>query len=125
MSAAPGAGDAPANEPASAAPIRGSARFQVDGVYNIWGIGCVASGTLREGTFRKNDLVRVEPGPGSPSKPARATIHSMTAHRKDLESLEAGTEAGLNLRGLVEASHHGRHITWDLRKGDFLVYPAE
>ena len=103
------------------APLQGTARFRIDAVYNITGIGCIAAGVLLEGTLRFPVDLSIVPGPGSITPPGRVQAVSAMAQRNEVTDLWPGVSAGLKLRGVAKLPGTGLQVRWNLRKGDFLV----
>lgn len=79
----------------------GTAEFAVEDVFTITGRGLVATGTARTGTLRVDDAVEVLRG-GARTGTARITGIEM--FRKRAHEVEAGTMAGLLLKGTADVA---------------------
>jgi len=110
------------------APLRSpdgaAARFRVQDIYTITGIGCVVVGELESGEIRPNDAFRVIEGATGAMRPLLLQVTKMEAQREVLAVLRPGTKAGLVVRRLTpETGHFTRVESRELRRGDVLVPP--
>ena len=78
----------------------------VDAAFNVRGIGAVALGTVKSGTIKKHDQLRVLPGNNV------AEVRSIQKYDEDFETAETGDHVGIALKG-IEVS--------DLDKGTVLT----
>jgi selenocysteine-specific elongation factor len=87
----------------------GGARLAIDRVFSVKGRGVVVTGTLRGGSVRRGDTLRVVPGDRS------VVVREVQVHGEPVESATAGRTA-LNLRGVdAGALARGMVLTADAR----------
>lgn len=77
-----------------------AAEFQlyVDKVYSVAGVGPVLSGTVRQGTVRTGDLLRL--GPREDGSFAEVRVHSIEVHHYRVDRARAGDVVGVSVRGV-------------------------
>jgi selenocysteine-specific elongation factor len=98
-----------AREFATSTPPRdaGKARLFVDRAFTLRGIGTVVTGTLIDGAFRSGDSVIVQP------RNISARVRSLQNHGRDVDAVQPGTRAAMNLPDL--------QIGDDVRRGDVIT----
>lgn len=89
----------------------GPGTLSVESAFNVRGIGTVALATVKSGTIKKHDQLKVLPGDKV------AEVRSIQKHDVDFETAEVGDHVGLALKG-VEASDldRGTVLTGDILK---------
>lgn len=86
----------------------GPGTISIDTAFNVRGIGAVALGTVKSGTIRKHDLLRVLPGT------ATTEVRSIQKHDEDFEDAGVGDHIGVALKGVeAEALERGSVLTAD------------
>ena len=91
------------------APDRGRARLWIDRVFAAKGSGTVVTGTLTDGSIRRDDQLVVEPG----ARPAR--VRGIQTLGAGVDAIEPGNRVALNLGGVAQD---------DLHRGDCVVAPG-
>jgi selenocysteine-specific elongation factor len=84
----------------------GPALLHVDRSFTLRGIGTVVTGTLRAGSIRRGEAVRVLPGAGE------ARVRSVQVHNRDAAAAVGGQRVALNLAGISTAK---------VRRGDVVA----
>jgi selenocysteine-specific elongation factor len=92
-----------------AAPDRGRARLWIDRVFAAKGSGTVVTGTLTDGSIRRDDHLTVEPG----ARPVR--VRAIQTLGAGVDVIEPGNRVALNLSGVAQD---------DLHRGDCIVAPG-
>jgi selenocysteine-specific elongation factor len=88
----------------------GRPRLWVDRVFTIAGAGTVVTGTSSGGTFTVGDAIEIAP------EGRRARVRAIQSHKKEVDSIEPGNRAALNLAGLDREG---------AQRGDAIVAPGE
>jgi selenocysteine-specific elongation factor len=91
------------------APDRGRARLWIDRVFAAKGSGTVVTGTLTDGSIRRDDQLVVEPG----ARPAR--VRGIQTLGAGVDVIAPGNRVALNLGGVAQD---------DLHRGDCVVTPG-
>ena len=91
------------------APDRGRARLWIDRVFAAKGSGTVVTGTLTDGSIRRDDQLVVEPG----ARPAR--VRGIQTLGAAVDAIEPGNRVALNLSGVAQD---------ELHRGDCVVAPG-
>lgn len=105
------------------APLANAARFRVDDVYTITGLGCVLVGEVEEGSIRPPVPMRILHVVDGAEEVIPVQVVSVMAHRQPVAELFPGTPAGLQLRGLREDRSPLARSRYPVGKGDRLVSP--
>ncbi len=86
----------------------GPGTISVDATFNVHGIGTVALGTVKSGTIKKHDQLKVYPGT------ATAEVRSIQKHDEDFDEAGVGDHVGVALKGVeAEALERGSVLTAD------------
>ena len=91
------------------APDRGRARLWIDRVFAAKGSGTVVTGTLIDGSVRRDDQLVVEPGARS------ARVRGIQTLGAGVDAIAPGNRVALNLSGVAQD---------DLHRGDCVVAPG-
>ncbi|HSP44632.1 MAG TPA: selenocysteine-specific translation elongation factor [Chthoniobacterales bacterium] len=90
----------------------GKPRLAVDRAFTLRGIGTVVTGTLTGGTFRRSDVVVVQPA----NIPTR--IRAIQSHNREVAEIGPGARTALNLADLAVARKKGERGVW---RGDVVT----
>jgi elongation factor Tu len=85
--------------------------LSIDGMINIEGRGCVATGTVEQGRCKPGDEVDIV---GYRRKALRSTITGLEMFKKALDFAQSGDNVGVLLRGV---------LTTDIQRGQLLTKP--
>ena len=88
--------------------LRTPFRLPVDRVFSVDGFGTVVTGTLIEGSVRKDEIAELVPSG------LRAKVRSIQVHGKDTDTACAGQRVAMNLAGLKKT---------DVQRGDTVARP--
>jgi selenocysteine-specific translation elongation factor len=89
-------------------PKTGPGTMVVDAAFNVRGIGAVALGTVKSGTIKKHDQLRVLP------ENKTAEVRSIQKYDEDFETAEVGDHVGVALKGIeVSDVDKGTVLTMD------------
>ena len=88
--------------------LRTPFRLPIDRVFSVDGFGTVVTGTLIEGSVRKDEIAELVPSG------LRAKVRSIQVHGKDADTACAGQRVAINLAGLKKT---------DVQRGDTVARP--
>ena len=88
--------------------LRTPFRLPIDRVFSVDGFGTVVTGTLIEGSVRKDEMAELVPSG------LRAKVRSIQVHGKDADTACAGQRVAINLAGLKKT---------DVQRGDTVARP--
>ncbi len=86
--------------------------LSIDGMFNIEGRGCVATGTVESGVCKLGDEMEIV---GYKRKPTKTTITGVEMFKKQLDYAQSGDNIGLLLRGV---------LTNDIQRGMLVSKPG-
>ena len=86
--------------------------LSIDGMFNIEGRGCVATGTVESGRCKLGDEVEIV---GYKRKPLKTTITGVEMFKKQLDFAQSGDNIGLLLRGV---------LVTDIQRGMLVTKPG-
>ena len=89
--------------------LRTPFRLPVDRVFSVDGFGTVVTGTLIEGSIRKDEMAELVPSG------IQAKVRSIQVHGKDTDTACAGQRVAVNLAGIKKT---------DVRRGDTVARPG-
>jgi selenocysteine-specific translation elongation factor len=86
----------------------GPGTVSLDAAFNVHGIGTVALGTVKSGSIKKHDQLKVYPGT------ATVEVRSIQKHDEDFDEAGVGDHVGIALKGVeAEALERGSVLTTD------------
>jgi elongation factor Tu len=86
--------------------------LSIDGMFNIEGRGCVATGTVESGRCKIGDEVEIV---GYKRKPLKTTITGVEMFKKQLDFAQSGDNIGLLLRSVLVS---------DIQRGQLITKPG-